>query len=42
MAEFLYLHMNQETRTRALSAAETWDPKETTPAIHPVSGFPLG
>jgi hypothetical protein len=38
MAEFLHLNLN--TRTRLLMA-ETWDPKEISPANYPVSGFPL-
>ena len=40
MAKILYLHLNLDTRTRVLMA-ETWDPKEISPAMHPVSGFPL-
>jgi len=40
MAEYLYLHLNQEIRTRALRA-ETWDLKEVSPAIPLVSGSPL-
>jgi hypothetical protein len=40
MAEFLHLYLNLITRTRDLMA-ETWDPKETSPANAPVSGFPL-
>ena len=40
MAKIPYLHLNLDTRTRVLMA-ETWDLKEISPAIHPVSGFPL-
>jgi hypothetical protein len=41
MADFLNLNLHLNTRTWDLMA-ETWDLKEISPAIHPVSGFPLG
>ena len=40
MADFLNLYPNLNTRTRYLMA-ETRDLKISTPANHPVSGFPL-